>query len=210
MALHKLFTKRIFNGIKTTASSASSEHAIVSSPSLQQTLNPPNASKTNFHREYLSSPGSTHRGFYRRFLLRPAVYHSGTGRLPEFLSLPVGEKLRERLNSLVRTGDRLRLGDLNLAPVKLPATSGGSEITVKNARKILKASQMEKVKVKLRDIPENSVSYSEFLRICVESCENHEQGVEFAKLLDDAGNVIVLGNVVFLRPEQVFCSVLSS
>ena len=34
-------------------------------------------------------------------------------------------------------------------------------------------------------------------------CENEDQGAEFAKMLDDSGNVIVLGNVVFLRPEQV-------
>ena len=62
---------------------------------------------------------------------------------------------------------------------------------------------MEKLKAKLREIPKSSISYSEFVRVCVQGCENEDQGAEFAKMLDDSGNVIVLGNVVFLRPEQV-------
>lgn len=204
MALRKLFTKRLFDGAKTTPqTAASSDHAIVS-PSLpppQQAIVPPNASKTIFHRDYLTSPensSSFDGGFFRRFFLRRAVYHSGTARL---LSLPVGEKLREKLKGINSAGDRDRL---HLAPVPEAGDPViGSGITVAEVRKVLRASQMEKVKAKLRDIAENSVSYSEFVRICVECSQNHEQGVEFAKMLDDSGNVIVLGNVVFLRPEQV-------
>ncbi|XP_061375297.1 calcium uniporter protein 4, mitochondrial-like [Gastrolobium bilobum] len=203
MALRKLFTKRLFNGSKTTMPSTTLEHRIVSSPPLQQARFSPN------HREYLASPDSADKGFFRRFFLRRAVYHSGHTRLPEFLSIPVGEKLREKLkgiNNIAGVGDRLKLGDVNLTPVPAQSTGDsvyGNGISVKDARKILRASQVEKVKAKLRDIPESSICYSEFLRICVESCQNHDQGVEFAKILDDCGNVIVLGNVVFLRPEQV-------
>ncbi|KAJ1419727.1 Coiled-coil domain containing protein, C-terminal [Sesbania bispinosa] len=194
MALRKFLRKRLFDGSKTTMPSTPLEHTIASSSPLQQTIVPPNyASKTNFHREYLTSPDSSDKGFFRRFLLRNAVYHSGTARLPEFLTLPVGEKLREKLkgiNNITGAGDRLRL-------------VYGNGISVEDAKKILKASQMEKLKAKLKAIPESSVSHSQFLQICVESCQNHDQGAEFAKMLDDSGNVIVLGNVVFLRPEQV-------
>lgn len=193
MALRKLFTKRLLEGVKTT-------------PSLQQTIVSPNITKTNFHREYLSSPDSINRGVFRRFLPRRSVHHSDTAKLPDFLSLPVGEKLREKLkgiNNVTGTGDHFSLGDLSFLPLSAPGTVTGSEITVEDARKILRASQMEKVKAKLRDIPENTVSYSEFLRVCFESSQNHEQGDEFAKILDESGNVIVLGNIVFLRPEQV-------
>ncbi|KAJ1393192.1 putative calcium uniporter protein [Sesbania bispinosa] len=213
MALRKFLTKRLFDGSKTTMPSTPLEHTIASSSPLQQTIVPPNyASKTNFHREYLTSPDSADKGFFRRFLLRNAVYHSGTARLPEFLTLPVGEKLREKLkviNNITGAGDRLRLGDLNLTPQPAPEpiSAGdsvyGNGISVEDAKKILKASQMEKLKAKLKAIPESSVSHSQFLQICVESCQNHDQGAEFAKMLDDSGNVIVLGNVVFLRPEQV-------
>ncbi|CAK8569595.1 unnamed protein product [Lathyrus sativus] len=199
MALRKLFTKRLLEGAKTT-------------PSLQQTIVSPNTSKTNFHREYLSSPDSINRGVFRRFLPRRSVHHSDTAKLPEYLSLPVGEKLREKLNginNITGTGDRLNLGDLSFPKFTAQETVTGSEITVEDAKKILRASQMEKVKAKLRDIPENTICYSEFLRVCFESSQNHDQGTEFAKILDESGNVIVLGNIVFLRPEQVAKSIES-
>ncbi|XP_027333424.1 calcium uniporter protein 4, mitochondrial-like [Abrus precatorius] len=213
MALRKLFTKRMFEGFKTTMPF---EQTIVSStPLQQQTVVPPNSSQANFHREYLASPDSTNRGFFRRFLFSRAVYHSVPARLPEFLSIPVGEKLREKLNginNIAGAGYRLHLGDVNLPPVPAPRSDDsvdGNGVSVNDARKILRAWQMEKLKAKLRNITESSVSYTEFLRICVECCENNDQGAEFAKILDDSGNVIVLGNVVFLRPEQVAKSIES-
>ncbi|RDY12991.1 Calcium uniporter protein 2, mitochondrial, partial [Mucuna pruriens] len=189
MALRKLFTKRFFDGAKTTMPFG---RTMVSSPPLQtQAIVPPNVPQVS----------SADGGFFRRFILRRAVHHSGPVRIPELLSLPVGEKLREKLKGINSiAGARDRLGGVTL--------SGDSNgISANDARKILRAAQMEKVKAKLRNVPESSIRYSEFLRICVESCENRDQGADFAKILDDSGNVIVLGNVVFLRPEQVFSSV---
>ncbi|KAE9600072.1 hypothetical protein Lal_00046233 [Lupinus albus] len=187
MALRKLFTKRRFDCSKTTVPSVILENKLFSSPSLQSTT----VSKTNFHhRKYLTSPESTDRGFFRRFLVRRSVYNSAP-----FLSIPVGEKLREKLKGLnnIVAGDKLNL---------FPAHGNG--ISVEDVRKIMRATQVEKVKAKLRDIPETSISYSEFLRVCVEGCQNNsDQGAEFAKMLDECGNVIVLGNVVILRPHQV-------
>ncbi|KAK7291167.1 hypothetical protein RIF29_06096 [Crotalaria pallida] len=188
MALRKLFTKRLFDGSKTTVPFA--------------TVVPPTVSKTNFpHREYLASPPeSIGKGLFRRFLLRRAVYTSSPTKLPEFLSVPVGEKLREKLrginndtkNNISCVGDQLDL---------FPLQSG---MTVEDARKVMRATQMEKVKVRLREVPESSITYSEFMKICVEGCgNNNDQGAEFAKVLDECGNVIVLGDVVFVRPEQV-------
>ena len=150
-------------------------------------------------REHLTSPESGEKGFFRRVLHRRAVGHSAA-RLPEFLSLPIGEKIRETLRGSDIAGDRLGLGFLSP-----PAAIGDSQfgLSVSDARKILRLAQMEKLKAKLREASESSIPYSEFSRICVEACENEEQGAEFAKMLDQSGNVIVLGNVVFLRPEQV-------
>ena len=57
---------------------------------------------------------------------------------------------------------------------------------------------------KLSEIPRDWISYSEFVEICKESCGgNLEQGLGFAKTLDESGSVIVLGNAVFLRHHQV-------
>ncbi|KAK7310452.1 hypothetical protein RJT34_07990 [Clitoria ternatea] len=198
MALRKLFTKRALDASKTTTSF---KHSLVSSP----------PSDANFHRENLTSSDSADKGFFRRFLLRRAVYHSGPSKLPEIFSLPVGERLREKLKGINKgagDGNRFSLSDVSLAPIGGDLVYGNG-ISVNDAKKILRASQMEKVKAKLRNVPEGSVSYSEFLRICGEACENDEQGAEFAKILDECGNVIVLGNVVFLRPEQVAKSIES-
>lgn len=120
------------------------------------------------------------------------------------LSIPVGDKLREKLGGCNLTGDRIRLDGL-IPPVSLENECSGSGcgISIDDARKIIRLSQVEKLKAKLRDMCKSSISYSEFNRICVEDCGNADQGAEFAKLLDESGSVIVLGNIVFLRPDQV-------
>lgn len=128
--------------------------------------------------------------------------YQSSSTLPEFLSLPVGEKLREKLRGINITGDRLKLDGLS-PPVPADSADTPYGISVHDARKILRVSQMEKLKAKLGEIQRSSISYSEFVGICVEVCENEDQGVEYAKTFDESGNVIVLGNVVFLRPEQV-------
>ncbi|KAG4200211.1 hypothetical protein ERO13_A05G196600v2 [Gossypium hirsutum] len=78
-----------------------------------------------------------------------------------------------------------------------------AKVSVEDARKLLRASQIQKLKAKLREIPKSSISYYEFVQICLDGCGNEAQGLELAKVLDHSGNVIVLGNVVFLRPEEL-------
>ncbi|XP_018817493.1 calcium uniporter protein 4, mitochondrial-like [Juglans regia] len=205
MAYRKTLAKRLFDGCRVTSPSVTLEHTPISSPSGRILVIPPNASKTNFHREYITSPDSAEKGFFRRFLHRRTASNQSSSRLPEFLSLPVGHKLRETLRAINITGDGLRLDGLR-PPAANPAVSADSRygISVHDARKILRLTQMEKLKAKLGEIPKSSISYSEFVRICIEGCDqNEDQGLEFAKTLDDSGNVIVLGSVVFLRPDQV-------
>ncbi|KAI8003009.1 hypothetical protein LOK49_LG08G00593 [Camellia lanceoleosa] len=189
--------KRLFTKNRESSPLATLEHSPISSPYFQSTLTPPNAAKTNFHREFLTSPDSANSGFFRRFLQRRGLNQSA--RLPEFLSIPVGDKLKEKLRSMNVAGNRLRFD--GLAPTI--ASDSVEGISVVDAKKILKCTQMEKVRSALRQIPMNSISYSEYVQICVDVCLNREQGVEFAKMLDESGNVIVVGNVVFVRPEQV-------
>ncbi|KAK1411749.1 hypothetical protein QVD17_32451 [Tagetes erecta] len=88
------------------------------------------------------------------------------------------------------------------ATERLPVSGDAVGLSVNDARKILRFSQLQKVRSALKQIPMNSISYSEFIAICVDSCNDDEQGVEFSKMLDHAGDVIVLGNVVFIRPDQ--------
>ncbi|KAJ6404803.1 hypothetical protein OIU84_012887 [Salix udensis] len=104
------------------------------------------------------------------------------------MSMPVGEKLREKLIS----GDRLHLDGLTL-PEEIAGEAKKLGISVEDAKKILRVSLVEKLKAKLREIPKGSICYSEFVKICVDECGNEGQGVEFAKLFDQSETVIVLG-----------------
>lgn len=123
---------------------------------------------------------------------------STTMSVPELFSFPVGEKLREKMNVCNRfDGIKVPVNE------RLSVSGDAVGLSVSDARKILRFSQLQKVRSALKMIPVNSISYSEFVAVCVDSCNDDEQGVEFSKMLDHAGDVIVLGNVVFIRPDQV-------
>ncbi|CAN6459821.1 unnamed protein product [Victoria cruziana] len=78
-------------------------------------------------------------------------------------------------------------------------------VTVDGARKLLQVAQMEAIKSMVRSMPKDRIPYDEFLRLC-EKCvgeSNPERARDLAKAMDVSGSVIVLGDTVFLRPEQV-------
>ncbi|KAJ0832888.1 putative calcium uniporter protein [Helianthus annuus] len=109
--------------------------------------------------------------------------------MPKILR-PSGEKLLETLKEMDIARNQVRL-----------QTEG--RLTTTDAAKILRASQMEALKLKLRSNQKSHVAYDEFIQICVDECSNRDQGVDLARVLDNSGSVIVLGNIVFLKPEQV-------
>ena len=89
MVLQKMLSKRFFDGVKRTTPF---ERSVMSSPPMQQQAITP-----------LSALGvsSTDGEFlWRFFLLRRAVYHSSPAWFPDFLSLPIEEKLREKLKGI--------------------------------------------------------------------------------------------------------------
>lgn len=121
-------------------------------------------------------------------------------RAPEALSLPVGEKLIEKLRGMDIARERLRLEGLRPPEMKSEAVEG---LSAEDARKLLRLAQLERVKSMLREARKSWIPYSEYVDICVEGCSDPGQGLSFAKMLDESGTVIVLGNIVLLRPEQV-------
>ncbi|KAI3735920.1 hypothetical protein L6452_15446 [Arctium lappa] len=122
-------------------------------------------------------------------------------KLSELFLFPVRETLREKLKISGR--EWLRLDGLRSPTTDRPTVCVDSVgISVNDARKIMMFSQLQKVRSALKQIPTNSISYSQFLTLCIDICTNHEQGLEFSKMLDQAGDVIVLGNIVFLRPDM--------
>ncbi|KAM0937982.1 putative calcium uniporter protein [Dioscorea sansibarensis] len=109
---------------------------------------------------------------------------------PRRVALPVGDELMERIKGMNR--NRIQLEGL-----VRPAA-----VSVEEAKKVLRAWEMESVRSRLRGMASSRVSYSEFVRICGESA-GFDRGREIAKDLDESGAVIVLGGLVFLRPDEV-------
>ncbi|MCD7459365.1 hypothetical protein HAX54_040724 [Datura stramonium] len=194
MALRRIIAKRLLNTLKDPLPPVPiQEHSRIPSTPTKTRKNPPVPAMP---------PDSVNDDFFRWFLQRREINH--VARLPEFLSIPVGEKLREKLRSMNVTGERIRFESVAPpAPETALLAETMGRITVNDAKKILKISQLEKVKSRLREIPMNSISYSEFVEICNEFSSNREQSLDFAKMLDESGSVIVLGDVVFVRPHQV-------
>ncbi|KAI3807281.1 hypothetical protein L1987_23207 [Smallanthus sonchifolius] len=164
------------------------------SPSFQ---NSSTAATPKFHHQLLTSPSTSAAGFFRRLYHRRQINQSQRLSFPGLFYLPVGEKLREKLN--ISDCERVRPPTTENA---LSASDSGG-LSVRDARRIMRCLQLQNVRSALKLIPTNSVTYSEFVTICSDACDNRDQGVEFAKLLDVAGDVLVLGNVVFLHPDQV-------
>ncbi|OIT20656.1 calcium uniporter protein 4, mitochondrial [Nicotiana attenuata] len=118
----------------------------------------------------------------------------------------MGDKLREKLRFMNATGERIRFEGAPPAPTTEMADfleETMERITVNDARKILRFYQLEKVRLRLRDMSINSILYTKFVEICSEVCSNREQGLEFAKMLDDSGSVIIFGDIILLHPHQV-------
>ncbi|KAB2619704.1 hypothetical protein D8674_015573 [Pyrus ussuriensis x Pyrus communis] len=165
MSLRQALAKHAFGATRVSLappSSVMTDH---------QTIVPPNAAQVNFRREYLTSMDTPRKGFFLQFL-----HLQSASKLPEFLIVPDGEKLREKLRGINISGNQLRLGDLSPPPPdRDPTTELPYGISVRSAKKILRLSQVEKLKAKLREIPETSISRSEFVRICSEGCESESE-----------------------------------
>jgi hypothetical protein len=186
MAFRKTLAQRLFNISKVSSQTVA--NCRVSSSSIRTRV-PPDPDKSAI----VSEPGD--KGIFRRFL------HKGAAFRPDRRSLPIGENLVEKLKSMGIARDRIRLDGLTPPPENIPAER--PELTVVDARKLLRVTQLEAVKARLREIQQSWIPYSDFVRVCGEGCSDPNQGLGFANMLDESGTVIVLGNVVLLRPEQV-------
>ncbi|XP_023911423.1 calcium uniporter protein 2, mitochondrial [Quercus suber] len=186
MAFRKTLAQRLFN--ITKVSNQTVANCRVSSSSIRTRV-PPDPDKPAIGLD----PGD--KGIFRRFL------HKGAAFQPELQPLPIGENLLEKLKCMGIARDRIRLDGLSPPPANVPVER--PEVTVDHARKLLRVAQLEAVKTRLREIQQSWISYPDFVRVCSEGCSDPDQGLGLAKMLDESGTVIVLGNNVLLRPEQV-------
>ncbi|XP_074300363.1 calcium uniporter protein 2, mitochondrial-like [Silene latifolia] len=145
---------------------------------------------------------------------RPRPFHQSTETMRLFPM--AGEALSETLKRQMDiTRGRLNLDGLIAYPKHGAITTrvvneqmceredvGG--LTISEVKKVLKATKVEMITSKLRNVGKDWVTYKEFMEKLEEFCGgNRDEAVEFAKILDDCGSVIVFGNSVFLRPYQV-------
>ncbi|KAJ7944342.1 Calcium uniporter, mitochondrial [Quillaja saponaria] len=184
MAFKKTLAERLFNITKSTQILTNCR---ISSSSVQNRI-PPSPSKPSIAHD----PGDN--GIFRRFLHKRAMLPS------EIRSLSVGGNIMEKLKGMDISRNRIRLDGLNPPAEKSDVTEG---LTVEETRKLLMVAQLETVKSRLKEIEKSCISHPEFVRICGEICSDPDQATKIAKTLDESATVIILGNVVFLRPEQV-------
>ncbi|XP_051140971.1 calcium uniporter protein 2, mitochondrial-like [Andrographis paniculata] len=148
-------------------------------------------------------------GDYYGFIFRRYIHRHSSSLSPGLRFLPTGEKLVEKVRELdnARSG-RIRLDGLRLAKEEEEAAAAAAaeeegKQVLKDAVKILQLSQLEMVKSSLKKVEKDCVSYPEFVDICAKACASVDDGVRFAKMLDQSGSVIVFGNTVFLKPEKI-------
>lgn len=98
--------------------------------------------------------------------------------------------------------DRIRWDVLSPPPVVTEEVAAEEGLTAEDARKLLKVAQLEGLKSRLREMEKTWICYSEFVRVCSEGCSDLEYGIRVARNLDESGTVVVLGNLVLLKPEQ--------
>ncbi|XP_051123623.1 calcium uniporter protein 4, mitochondrial [Andrographis paniculata] len=186
MALRRALSKRLSFPAKLDSPSPITTVAATTDPPTSQSTD----TKSQFQRG----------GFFRRFLQRRAINHHSSVLPSGILSLPVGESLRERIKSMNNAGDH-QSGPR--PDVFNPAKEVGFRIGAADVKKVLRLVKMEEIRERLRNIPANAIPYDEFVAVCADACGNTETALQFAKAFDESGNVVVLGNVVFLRPHQV-------
>jgi hypothetical protein len=93
------------------------------------------------------------------------------------------------------------------AKVAREAAPAPASFTVEEARKVLRATQMEAARARLRASGAGAVSHAEYQRLCRDAV-GADAGPSVARALDESGSVIVLGDTVFLRPDMVRHSLL--
>uniref|UniRef100_A0A1J3DXW5 Calcium uniporter protein 3, mitochondrial n=1 Tax=Noccaea caerulescens TaxID=107243 RepID=A0A1J3DXW5_NOCCA len=146
------------------------------------------------------TPDAGDSGIRRRFLHKRAFFS------PEVV--PRGGNLLEKLRELSFPNNRIRLDEMLPPPTpEKKSPDFFPAVTVADVKKLMRAAEMEMVKSRLREIGKNWVPYSEFVRVCGENSSDPEQGNRVANMLDEAGNVIVLGKFVCLKPEELTSAV---
>ncbi|XP_040931348.1 calcium uniporter protein 6, mitochondrial [Gossypium hirsutum] len=87
-----------------------------------------------------------------------------------------------------------------------PAFRGGLEnLTFAEAKKLMRLVNVESLKTKLEMEGKEVIGYSELLEACksMDVARSLNEAIAFARVLDEAGVVLVFRDKVYLHPEKV-------
>ncbi|KAM7262419.1 hypothetical protein ACFE04_000102 [Oxalis oulophora] len=195
MALSRSFATRLLRSCKASPFSARLEHSRI----YKHLQSSQNKTITNTIRKHESSLGFNANGFIHQFMhLGMLTDKNQAKKLQDFNNIAKGDK--EKLSHFLRD---------KFPPAIIVKSHDSILVTVEDTKKLLRLACVAKLSAKLEEIKDAQISYSEFVRICVEESYDENQGMEFARLLEERGNVIIMGNIVFLRPDQVVKSIES-
>ncbi|AEE86706.1 calcium uniporter (DUF607) [Arabidopsis thaliana] len=188
--MKKLLSNRLFNMSKTASQSLMNCRTSSSSSLAMRTRVPKDIGEATIDPE----PGDL--TISQRFLNKFSMNGIDTTS-----KMSIGESLMEKLKEMDMNKDRIRLDGLSHPKEE---TLG---LTVQDVKKLLRAAEIEVIKTKLMETGKIWIRYSDFLGVCSDSSLDPSQGALIAKMLDDSGNVIVMGNSVCLRPHQLTKSI---
>ncbi|KAM7272894.1 hypothetical protein ACFE04_027558 [Oxalis oulophora] len=195
MALSRPFTTRLLNNCKNKPFSARLEHSRI----YKHLQSSQNETTTNTIRKHGTSLGFNENGLIPQFMHLGMLTDRNLGKkLQDFKHITQADK--EKQSHLLHH---------RFPPAIIVNSLDSILITVEDTKKLVKLVCVAKLRAKLKEIPDAQISYAEFVRICVEESYDENQGMKYARLLEEQGNVIIMGNIMFLRPDQVFKSIES-
>lgn len=82
---------------------------------------------------------------------------------------------------------------------------GGGSISLAEAKKLMRTVNVEELKLKLLNEGKETMGYSELLRTCesVGVAKSRDEAAAFARVLDEAGVVLIFRDKVYLYPDKV-------
>ncbi|KAJ8770724.1 hypothetical protein K2173_021371 [Erythroxylum novogranatense] len=188
MSSKKALAQRLFRISKFASRSLT--NCRISSPSPQSRIQK-SSGKANIAPAPAPEENETfRRSFHKREIFRPT----------ELRPTHIGDKLAEKLKAFDVAKDRIQLGCLRPPRIERSATD---DLTVQDVRKLFRLAQLEMVKSRLRQADKAWITYSELVQTCGLVCSDLEQAKQVANILDESASVLVLGKVVYLKPEKV-------
>lgn len=89
--------------------------------------------------------------------------------------------------------------------VDVDGGGGGGSISVAEAKKLMKLVNVAELKMELLAGGKEAMGYSELLKSCERAgvAKSREEAAAFARVLDEAGVVLIFRDKVYLHPDQV-------